>query len=783
MKKQTKLTLICSLSLVMLGSVGFGLAGAPETAIASAATDDSLNMKTGASLYLKEVTGLRFAYTTSYKSDTNYGMLIVPKDVLDSANIEIADTTDYIALLEAAKAQYGTKVQYIVEENLIPVNYTADTLPEAGTEVEFRHSITELKAYNYDRNFFGIGFTKNGDTYSYAQNNDNVRSALNVASRALNDYYTDTCEWKELYEKNNDILANFIQTGVTNVDPSFQYEIQGANIMYIGDTQTLTVNKTSGIRNTQLNALWETSDESKLSVDKNGEVKAIASGVVTVTAKSAQNTNSGYYTDEFEITVKIRPTENFKALVENANENTSFDNVNAAYQQYKALSETEKAEVETEFTTLWELVPSVLNQDYFVDWSSELAVAYNNNYGMYGKDASGNVYLSASETPKIQWNAYTGTGITFEDGYTPSVSVKPNGQYWHVNNDEIDGIVYKGGALLIALPQVTEDTMISFYANLDNAGYVAVVTEADRFAYGTGEAGYFVEEKLTATGTVKVTATLKANTQCYIRLRSKPNNDWQFFHTGFTTVLSSVKVVTAVENFESVVAALSSSSTEAELLNGLKIYRALTSEEQTSVATSYATLETLIKGKLNKDFLVDWSSELAVAYNNNYGMYGKDASGNVYLSASETPKIQWNAYTGTGITFEDGYTPSVSVKPNGQYWHVNNDEIDGIVYKGGALLIALPQVTEDTMISFYANLDNAGYVAVVTEADRFAYGTGEAGYFVEEKLTATGTVKVTATLKANTQCYIRLRSKPNNDWQFFHSGFTTVLSSVKIVTE
>ncbi len=149
-----------------------------------------LKMNKGASLYLEEVSGLKFSYTvTDYTEEThgdnNYGMLIVPYDYLAKAGITdlTLATNDYVPTLQAAVGDTITNAPIVVD-GLQP---TKDGLVE--------YSIGELYENNYARAFFGIGFeateTADGTAYEYAVQNDNVRSVFEVANLALNAHVYD----------------------------------------------------------------------------------------------------------------------------------------------------------------------------------------------------------------------------------------------------------------------------------------------------------------------------------------------------------------------------------------------------------------------------------------------------------------------------------------------------------------------------------------------------------------------------------------------------------------
>ena len=206
MKKMNKQRMILTcLSLSLIAGTTGALCASPIRVNAETLVSNTMLMEKGASLYLNEVSGLKFSYTVSdydATADKTYGMLIVPYDYLDDAGI--TDLTnvanDYVNALETAYAEGKIANAPIVQE----------IAPNANGV--FSHSIGGLQEYNYAREFFGIGFEKTGEeTYLYATQHaeGNVRSVFEVANLALNklNYGTwDESNADEMAEKT--LLAN-----------------------------------------------------------------------------------------------------------------------------------------------------------------------------------------------------------------------------------------------------------------------------------------------------------------------------------------------------------------------------------------------------------------------------------------------------------------------------------------------------------------------------------------------------------------------------------------------
>lgn len=228
--------------------------------VSAGAADANLVMKSGASLYLDTVSGLKFAYTVNdydAQAGKNYGMLIVPYDYLAKADISLTDNDeeDYVTLLQAAKEAGTIEFAPIVEENLQP--------KQSGNEWIVEKAVTTLKQENYVREWFGIGFEKTASGYVYATSNDNVRSVFEVANLAQNKIYTnafDESNAEQLAEKNKlianeTLLDSYITTGFDFVYGSSALSYNGT---YVGNVENdaigLTLTKAEGKENIDLSS-------------------------------------------------------------------------------------------------------------------------------------------------------------------------------------------------------------------------------------------------------------------------------------------------------------------------------------------------------------------------------------------------------------------------------------------------------------------------------------------------------------------------------------------------
>ncbi len=233
---------------------------------------ENLQMTEGAATRTLSPYGLKFqaTFTTEEAPEGNYGMLIVPYDYFAKAEVEIAETTDYVTAFSTAYTEGKITYAPIIVEGL-----QAKT-GENGLCIE--HSIVELREGNFDRPFFGVAFEKVGEEYQYAPFNNNVRSIMQVASAALNKHHTTT--GGKYGEAELSELNKFVSTGISNAHGNgFEYAISGDGATGVGYTTALSVN-------TGLIANWSSNNEEVATVDKNGVVTGVSEGTATITAEN-----------------------------------------------------------------------------------------------------------------------------------------------------------------------------------------------------------------------------------------------------------------------------------------------------------------------------------------------------------------------------------------------------------------------------------------------------------------------------------------------------------------
>ncbi|MBQ4052858.1 MAG: hypothetical protein IJD33_00810, partial [Clostridia bacterium] len=273
-------------------SLAMGTVGVASLSNETVSANSTLVMEKGASLYLDDVSGLKFSFTDSaYDENATYGMLIVPFDYLAKAGITDLETeTDFIGKLNQAKEDGLIEKAPLVKE----------VLPDENKV--FSHSVGNLYEYNYVREFFGIGYKEVSEgVYEYAQpadgykREDNVRSVFEVANLALNKLEYE--EWGEnaedLAEKakldeysggedgvantKDDTLDNFIVKGLTFVYGTATPTLT-AEATYVGGEVTPTV-ATAKQKDIDLAMHWYI-DESVLARGRHN-VEATLGGVIT----------------------------------------------------------------------------------------------------------------------------------------------------------------------------------------------------------------------------------------------------------------------------------------------------------------------------------------------------------------------------------------------------------------------------------------------------------------------------------------------------------------------
>lgn len=198
MKTKQKNLLLAAVSAVFAISLFFGIGVKAAFADSSAPLDSvNLTMDVGASVRKNEPTGLRFRSLMSVSdynalmesvgdektyASVSFGMLIAPEDYI----AEYGALTAENVFGEDAKYSFGDTES----EKPKIINVYGDAMKDEGGNKAFVGIMTNIKPQNYDRKFVGAGYIEAVDqsgahSYKFATANDNARSVINVAQKAI----------------------------------------------------------------------------------------------------------------------------------------------------------------------------------------------------------------------------------------------------------------------------------------------------------------------------------------------------------------------------------------------------------------------------------------------------------------------------------------------------------------------------------------------------------------------------------------------------------------------
>lgn len=340
MKKLTKNLLLSALAVstaaTAITAVAFNtftsnkVSASNETEATIAA--DGFEMVDGASIRMASPLGLRFIaemgadvysdlMTAETGVDKKMGMIIVPYEYLSDASQYTNGETD----MKAGNYQnLTTKIDHTFYDSTTVTSDDADGKIYEYKEGVYRANgvISNLLLVNYDREFVGIAYiaetSGSTTTYTFASFDkaDDVRNATYVAIEAYEDYESTNArevfseyvwgahlETKGMTEtatgsgtartakytyngtEYDSITAAASAAGVSlsvSLDKSIAY------IKDIGDAYQLTAtiaDNGTAVTFDGAHAIWSSSNEDIVTVDKNGKVTAVGNGTTTVTAK------------------------------------------------------------------------------------------------------------------------------------------------------------------------------------------------------------------------------------------------------------------------------------------------------------------------------------------------------------------------------------------------------------------------------------------------------------------------------------------------------------------
>lgn len=296
--------------LLFVGALAMATAGAgllvnPAVKASAMGTEtinelDTRFEMTGASIRFDDPTGIRFealvGVDLATDEDVEFGMIIFPKNIMEMYNIsmEYSATTNYHTEIATKAAEYIAQYP-LVDMSVEPQAVYAENDTEKTTPINYTlwGSIAKIQYANLSRDWWGLAYAKEGDTYTYAEfaNDVNVRNVVYVASAAASDTeynYTETqidtmkgFVAKSLYkiegkteEDANALVANKEWATFTAVISEQEVALEK------NATKKLSVSA-SGLT---MGAAWSTSNASIATVDKYGVVTAVGYGETTITA-------------------------------------------------------------------------------------------------------------------------------------------------------------------------------------------------------------------------------------------------------------------------------------------------------------------------------------------------------------------------------------------------------------------------------------------------------------------------------------------------------------------
>ncbi|MBQ8885778.1 MAG: Ig domain-containing protein [Clostridia bacterium] len=255
MKKSLKFGLTSALSALMLGLVAPAAymltTDAAENAVPEITTS-TFEMRTGGSVRTQLPTGIRFTtyvneeyYASLAEQDYSFGTLIIPKALLGEAELthSVASVAD-VELKVWAESEVDNYMSY--------------------TAV-----LTDIPDTRYAEVLVARSYVRIGTQYTYATN-PQERSIAQVAAKAL----------ASNAEDENGVMLNYVDTVATGVTLD-----KVDAIVKTGETLTLAATTAPA----GYEVVWESSN-SEIATVKDGTVKAVKEGEVTIIAKFGKKT-------------------------------------------------------------------------------------------------------------------------------------------------------------------------------------------------------------------------------------------------------------------------------------------------------------------------------------------------------------------------------------------------------------------------------------------------------------------------------------------------------------
>jgi hypothetical protein len=219
---------------------------------------------------LSAPSGLRFQSKIAsevVETGATFGTLIIPKEVLG----ESALTHEISAATDIKQTKWATESV----KQAHPETY------EEGYEY-FNAVLTDIPSEHYDKVIVARSYVCVNGVYYYSETME--RSIAQVAAYAIQDGYT------------NEILYTYVDTALGEATLGIE------GVVSLNENQSCQLTLTG---NKGYVAIWSSSDEGIVTVDKNGRVTAVREGTAIITAKI------GNKSVQCVIKVKSSWTENF----------------------------------------------------------------------------------------------------------------------------------------------------------------------------------------------------------------------------------------------------------------------------------------------------------------------------------------------------------------------------------------------------------------------------------------------------------------------------------------
>ena len=170
--------------------------------------------------YVLEMTKSDYEGLTLNNDDVSFGIFIAPADYetkYGELNEKNLLTTPVYGWVD--KNADGTYPEYTGDKTEI-IHLSSSVMGEVDGVMCWYGSIINLKQENRNREFIGVGYVKDGDTYKFAERNDNVRSMTYVAQLAQQDDKLSTTAKQNL---TNTYITDYATTDV-NYSVEYVYD-------------------------------------------------------------------------------------------------------------------------------------------------------------------------------------------------------------------------------------------------------------------------------------------------------------------------------------------------------------------------------------------------------------------------------------------------------------------------------------------------------------------------------------------------------------------------------